>query len=135
MSAAHDLYRELSTLGVLLWRDGGQLRYRAPVGTVVPDLLDALRTHKADLMAMLATGETTAANDSAPAPEFRRQYARAREYAPDFWDKAALVRGDALLLTNHLVTCRACYARGGRYCEEGQRLTAAYEAKVVEVWH
>lgn len=129
MSAAHNLYLELSSLGVMLWQEGGQLRYRAPVGTVVPGLIDRLKVHKSELLVMLTTPRALApANDMEPVPE-------AMPHASDFWGKAALVRGDALLLTNHLVKCKACYARGGRYCEGGQRLRAAYEAKVEAVWH
>lgn len=128
MSAAHDLYRELSTLGVMIWQDGGQVRYRAPAGAVSPDLIDRLKAHKPDLLAMLAHPKVTprsAANDLAPVPPF----------APDFWDKVALVRGDCLLLTNHLMACPTCYAPRDRYCAEGQRIKAAYEAKTVEAWH
>lgn len=74
---------------------------------------------------MLANGQTatkTAANDPAPAKL-------------DHWDKVALVRGDALLFTNHIMACPTCYAPRDRYCAEGQRIKAAYEAKTVEAWH
>lgn len=128
MSTAHDLYRELSTLGAMLWQDGDQLRCQAPPGTLTADLIDRLKAHKPDLLAMLSDPQVTprsAANDPAPAQPF----------APDFWDKVALVRGDGLALTNHIMACRTCYAPKDRYCEEGQRLKAAYKAKTVEVWH
>lgn len=58
MSTAHDLYQELSTLGVTIWQEGGQLRYRAPAGTVTHDLLARLRTHKDELL--LAITQTIA---------------------------------------------------------------------------
>lgn len=62
MSTANDLYRELSDLGAMLWQEGRQLRYRAPHGSLTPELLARMRAHKAGLLALLS------ANDPAPAP-------------------------------------------------------------------
>ena len=121
MSRAHDLYEELSTLGARLWQEGDQIRCQASPGTLTPDLIDRLRAHKPDLLVMLTTPKP-------PAPE-------SRPNASDFWDKAALVRSDALLLTNHLMACPTCKAPRDRYCDEGQRIRAIYEAKCAAVWH
>lgn len=121
MSRAHDLYEELSTLGARLWQVGDQIRCQAPPGILTLDLIDRIREHKPDLLVILTTAKPPALVS--------------RPNAPDFWDKAALVRGDALLLTNHLMDCPTCKAPRDRYCDEGRRIRAIYEAKCAEVWH
>lgn len=60
MTAAFDLYRQLSALGVTVWRDAERLRYRAPANTLTAEHLAAMRDHKAELLALLA------ANDNEP---------------------------------------------------------------------
>ncbi|WP_405792638.1 amino acid adenylation domain-containing protein [Streptomyces sp. NBC_01506] len=52
MSAEH-LIAELSAAGVQLWEDAGQLRYRAPKGTLTPDRIARLRAAKEDVLAAL----------------------------------------------------------------------------------
>ena len=49
---------ELNARGVTFAAAGDRLRLRAPAGTMTPDLLDRVRTHKAELLALLsgATG-------------------------------------------------------------------------------
>jgi len=54
------LLADLGQLGVHLEREGDGLRYDAPPGTLTPDLLAALREHKAGLLAELRRGELTA---------------------------------------------------------------------------
>ena len=60
MSTAHDLFRALAEHGVIVWEEGGQLRYKAPCGVMTPDLLAILRAQKAELIGLLA------ANDDSP---------------------------------------------------------------------
>jgi hypothetical protein len=48
------LFQQLHTLGVVLTPSpDGTLRYKAPKGVLTPELLGALRQHKAALLAML----------------------------------------------------------------------------------
>ena len=52
--AAAGIVRELKTLGVELWTDAGQLRFRAPKGVLTEDKLSLLRAHKTEILALLA---------------------------------------------------------------------------------
>lgn len=54
------LLTHLDTAGIALVADGERLRWTAPAGALTPDLRDALRDHKAALLACLKAG--------APAP-------------------------------------------------------------------
>lgn len=53
MSAAEALLKELSDRGVTVWQEAGQLRYRAPAGTVTQVMLDNIRRHKPELLTLL----------------------------------------------------------------------------------
>jgi hypothetical protein len=53
MNAA-SLLSDLQAQGVHLELEAGALRYRAPKGTITPGLLATLKTHKADLIAVLS---------------------------------------------------------------------------------
>ena len=53
MTAA-ELLRELRRRGVKLTVNGDRLRYEAPRGALTPELLEAMRQHKPELMRMLA---------------------------------------------------------------------------------
>ncbi len=53
MNAA-SLLSDLQAQGVHLEVEAGALRYRAPKGTITPGVLATLRTHKADLIAVLS---------------------------------------------------------------------------------
>lgn len=52
MNSARNLCLELATRRVVLWQEDKLLRYRAPAGTVTPDLLARLKTHRAELLAI-----------------------------------------------------------------------------------
>ena len=54
-----DLLAELARAGVVLWREGDALRYRAPAGAMTPDRLDRLRAQKAEVLARLADAART----------------------------------------------------------------------------
>jgi len=60
--SAVDLVRELEQLGVRLWEDAGQLRFRAPQGVMTEARRDALRRDKAAVLQHLrdSTGQVTA---------------------------------------------------------------------------
>lgn len=49
------LYRDLTVQGVTLYLDGGALRYRAPKGKMTPDVIANIKTHKVELVSLLAT--------------------------------------------------------------------------------
>ncbi|MFM6188742.1 NAD(P)-binding protein, partial [Planktothrix sp.] len=43
----------LNHLGVTIWVEGDKLRYRSPQGVITPDLLEQLKEHKEELIALL----------------------------------------------------------------------------------
>ncbi|MFC9947389.1 amino acid adenylation domain-containing protein [Streptomyces pratensis] len=51
---ANDLLEELRSAGVRLWREGGQLRFRAPRGVMTDERLTELRRRKEELLAAVA---------------------------------------------------------------------------------
>lgn len=51
------LYRDLTVQGVTLYLDGGALRYRAPKGKMTPDVIANIKTHKLELISLLATND------------------------------------------------------------------------------
>jgi len=53
MSTLSLLLAELARRGVDMWAEGERLRYRAPRGALAPELLEALRAHKAALVGLL----------------------------------------------------------------------------------
>ncbi|MBT9260213.1 MAG: hypothetical protein KM310_10780 [Clostridiales bacterium] len=53
MTAA-ELLRELHRRGVRITAHDGRFRCEAPRGTITPDLVEAMRQHKAELMRLLA---------------------------------------------------------------------------------
>ena len=67
---ALDVLREARRRGVELAVNGSRLHVDAPQGAMTPDLLDALRRHKADLLALVPE------RDPAPAPaaDYQRIY-------------------------------------------------------------
>ena len=67
MSAA-ELLAEVERLGVRLEAQGGQLRYRAPKGTLTPEILTSLAQHKAEIIAALTGGKTNGVGQC-PGPE------------------------------------------------------------------
>ena len=64
-----DLIADLSHLGVRLWLDGDQLRFRAPQGTLTAELKAQLAERKADLVGFLRQVQSSL--ESSPAPPIR----------------------------------------------------------------
>lgn len=64
MNAAR-LLDELQTIGVKVWPDAGQLRFKAPAGVMTPDLTERLKAAKPELLAILA-GQPAANDDTPP---------------------------------------------------------------------
>jgi len=62
VSAATDLYWELSSIGVIVWHDAGRLRYRAPAHVLNAVHLAAMKALKPELLQLLLT---VPVNDSA----------------------------------------------------------------------
>jgi len=48
-----DLLEQLTTAKIKLWSDGGELRYRAPKGTLNPSLKQKIKEHKAEILRSL----------------------------------------------------------------------------------
>lgn len=57
MSNAQTLLHDLNDHGVIVWQEDGQLRYKAPIGVMTPDLLTTIRQHKPHLMTLLASND------------------------------------------------------------------------------
>ena len=55
MTESRELLDELRVLGVELWAESGQLRYRAPKGVLSDDDLERIRGLKEELLAELST--------------------------------------------------------------------------------
>ncbi|MFS8104526.1 amino acid adenylation domain-containing protein [Lentzea alba] len=53
--SAQEIVAELRDLGVELWEETGQLRFRAPRGVLTEDRKAVLREHKAEIVVLLAT--------------------------------------------------------------------------------
>lgn len=92
MNAAKDLLNELTKRGITVWQEAGQLRYRAPAGTVTQVMLDNIRQHKPELLMLLQ-----AANQAINEPFPYASRARARQ--PDVF----VFRFE---LDGRLATCR-----------------------------
>src|SRR4051794_32597019 len=63
MSDAHALLEELGHRNVEVWLDAGQLRYRAPRGTMTPELRARLVVHKQAVMSLLGARTRDPANE------------------------------------------------------------------------
>lgn len=66
MSTGAALLQDLTGRGVVLTADAGKLRYRAPAGTLTPDLRRQLEAHKAALVALLSAQQVGLFDASAP---------------------------------------------------------------------
>ncbi len=53
MTEVAELVSRMEAVGIQLWEDGGQIRFRAPVGALTEESRDALRAHKAALVEYL----------------------------------------------------------------------------------
>lgn len=80
---AGELLRELHRRGVRLTAHEGRLRCEAPRGTITPDLVEAMRQHKAAVLAILQGAEVEAG------PEWRP---RLGESFPAVWPSGECVR-------------------------------------------
>lgn len=92
MSAAEILLQELTERSVTVWQEAGQLRYRAPAGTVTQVVLANIRQHKPELLTLLQ-----AANQEINGPFPHASRVRARQ--PDVF----VLRFE---LDGRLATCR-----------------------------
>jgi len=54
-----ELYRDLSQRGIELWVEHQRLRFRAPTGTITPEIRDELSRQRAALIALLDSGVQT----------------------------------------------------------------------------
>ncbi|MGH9961939.1 MAG: condensation domain-containing protein, partial [Pyrinomonadaceae bacterium] len=61
-----EVLAKLSALGVKLWADGEQLRVRAPVGRLTPDLRNALAKNRAEILVLLYQRNRSASVTSIP---------------------------------------------------------------------
>ena len=57
MRSAEELLDHLKILGIHVWREDGNLRYRAPKGVLTETLLDELKAHKEQLLNLIADDE------------------------------------------------------------------------------
>lgn len=66
MNTGAALLQTLTGRGVVLTADAGKLRYKAPAGTMTPDLRRQLEAHKAALVALLSAQQVGLFDASAP---------------------------------------------------------------------
>lgn len=91
------LYRDLTVQGVTLYLDGGALRYRAPKGKMTPDVLANIKTHKLELVSLLATNdhhENNINNIESIVRESNRESDNISTWSMDRY--------------THLITCQQC---------------------------
>ncbi|MFF5937257.1 amino acid adenylation domain-containing protein [Streptomyces sp. NPDC012508] len=102
---ANDLLDAFRGAGIRLWRDGDQLRFRAPRGAMTDQRLAELRRHKAELLALVA--------DSAEPP-------RAGHADVAVWEARPEQRGEPFPLTDiqsaYLFGRSAAFDYGGVSC-------------------
>ena len=72
-----DVLTESRRLGIVLEAHGSTLRYRAPQGMLSPELKDALRHHKAQILALLRRQPERPVGDGQPPPLDRPPQTRA----------------------------------------------------------
>ena len=65
-----DLLSSLESIGVHLWLEDAQLRYRAPRGVMTPDRLESLRSRRTEITALLRSAERLPAVVPDPASRF-----------------------------------------------------------------
>ena len=73
MNHTLDLLDQLRQRNISLWLDNGRLRYRAPKDALSPELLTALKTHKAEVIAFLQKATTHHKNLHPPIQVIDRQ--------------------------------------------------------------
>jgi hypothetical protein len=93
------LYRDLTVQGVTLYLDGGALRYRAPKGKMTPDVIANIKTHKLELISLLATNDhyeniVVSENNRAPTHYLKSVVTTS---PPNYQQRYA-----------HLITCQQC---------------------------
>ena len=76
MTTAPALLQDLAGRGVVLMADAGKLRYRAPAGTLTPDLRRQLEAHKAALVALLTSDQQAGLFDAIPAQDLTKHDSR-----------------------------------------------------------
>ena len=91
------LYRDLTVQGVTLYLDGGALRYRAPKGKMTPDVIANIKTHKLELISLLATNDHYGKNTN-NIVSIVREYSRESDNIST-WSMERYA---------HLITCQQC---------------------------
>lgn len=81
-TAAADLLAELTGLGIELVAHADRLRYR-PRSAVTPELVERLRSHKAELLAILGDTGGCEGLSRGPAPDHPERWANHPEGAPE----------------------------------------------------
>ena len=66
MRSLNEFFMELRRLDVKLWAEGGRLRYNAPKGVMNPELLEELKTRKAEVLAFLIDAENVLMGNPEP---------------------------------------------------------------------
>jgi hypothetical protein len=129
----------LRVAGLAVELEGERLRV-TPADRITADLRQFVRDHRAELVADLRAAndaQTAAEPPQAPAPATTP--APAAESAPEAASEPQHFIRTAATATpewraardqylSHVMTCRACHAPTGRYCQTGAELRAIYNA-------
>ncbi len=64
IQSIQELLTELRALGIQLWLENDQLRYKAPKNALTPEKLSQLKTHKSEILAFLRQSESSSKSKS-----------------------------------------------------------------------
>lgn len=137
MNTAQELLGDLQSRGVMVWLDSQLLRYRAPAGVMTPHLLDVMRQHKPEIVALLSSSKPKNSIKLDIQPIENAKGALRAD------DSKVLARGDdtkrvtPLVVRFELDGCQAvCIDPYSQTVEEAiEELQARFPERVGKVWH
>ena len=132
-------YHDLTEQGFNFWIEKGALKYRAPKGKMTADILAWLKTHKTELISLLATKThyenivvsevSTNSENLAHPPMEDGQHSPTVEATPlNFMERNALLVQSEKPLFYHALDCSICNIEKARYCANGYAIGSVYDA-------
>src|ERR1700730_7120088 len=77
MDSVVDVIGTLSTKGIRLWSENGQLHYKAPKGALTQEAIDKLKLYRDQIVSLLERAAGAETTESVPRPEPRSRLNRA----------------------------------------------------------